>query len=45
MNYDVYSTADGKEAEALFQQFSDKISMVLTDVVMPEIGGLICCRC
>ncbi len=37
--YTVIEAANGREAVAAFEAYSDKIDMVLLDVVMPEMGG------
>ena len=40
LTYRSIPAANGVEALAILEEFSDKISLVLTDVVMPEMGGL-----
>ncbi len=40
LNYRVLEAADGAEALALVEQRGDEIEMLLSDVVMPEMGGL-----
>jgi CheY-like chemotaxis protein len=40
LNYRVLEAADGVEALALLEQRGDEIEMVLSDVVMPEMGGI-----
>lgn len=39
LNYTVMEARNGLEALALLQQHNDKIALVLSDVVMPEMGG------
>ncbi|MGQ9462456.1 MAG: response regulator [Candidatus Fervidibacter sp.] len=39
LNYRVISARDGLEALKLYEQYKDKIALVLTDLVMPELGG------
>lgn len=38
--YEVIAAADGLEAIRLLQQHTDKVSLAVLDVVMPNIGGL-----
>jgi len=38
-NYNVVTASDGREALERFDQSKDAISLVLTDLVMPDIGG------
>jgi PAS domain S-box-containing protein len=38
-NYNVLAAENGKEAIRLCEQFTDPIHLVITDVVMPEMGG------
>jgi two-component system cell cycle sensor histidine kinase/response regulator CckA len=40
LNYWVVEAADGAEALALLEQRGDEIEMLLSDVVMPEMGGI-----
>ena len=40
LNYRVVTAENGKEALAIYESDPDKISAVLTDMVMPEMGGL-----
>jgi CheY-like chemotaxis protein len=40
LNYRVLEAADGTQALALLEQHGDEIVMVLSDVVMPEMGGI-----
>jgi two-component system cell cycle sensor histidine kinase/response regulator CckA len=40
LNYQVVSTSHGKEAMAILDQQNVKIDLVLSDVVMPEMGGI-----
>jgi two-component system, cell cycle sensor histidine kinase and response regulator CckA len=37
--YKVYEAADGEEALAIFHAHGPEIQLVLTDVIMPKIGG------
>jgi two-component system cell cycle sensor histidine kinase/response regulator CckA len=39
LNYQVMETTNGKEALALLEQHADQIALVLSDAVMPEMGG------
>ncbi|MCD6344005.1 MAG: response regulator, partial [Anaerolineae bacterium] len=39
LNYRVLKAANGREALAIMGQHADEIALVLTDVVMPEMGG------
>jgi PAS domain S-box-containing protein len=38
--FDVRTAANGKEAAALYEREADSIDVVITDLVMPEMGGL-----
>lgn len=40
LSYQVVATANGNEALAVMQARSDEISLILSDVVMPQMGGL-----
>jgi CheY-like chemotaxis protein len=40
LNYDVLEAANGQEALAMLEQRSEEIGLVLSDVVMPELGGI-----
>jgi CheY-like chemotaxis protein len=40
LNYRVLEAADGAEALALLEQHGDGVEMLLSDVVMPEMGGI-----
>jgi len=40
LGYSVLEASNGKEGITLFKQHSDKIQLVLTDVVMPITGGV-----
>ncbi|OGG57191.1 MAG: hypothetical protein A3F84_02075 [Candidatus Handelsmanbacteria bacterium RIFCSPLOWO2_12_FULL_64_10] len=40
LNYRVLTAMDGQEAQALYEAHGDEIALVLTDVVMPNVGGL-----
>jgi two-component system cell cycle sensor histidine kinase/response regulator CckA len=39
LGYTILEAADGTTAQRYFQEYEHKIHMLLTDVVMPEIGG------
>jgi CheY-like chemotaxis protein len=39
MNYRVLEATNGKKALEIFEQQSHQIALVLTDLVMPEMGG------
>ncbi|MCP4538148.1 MAG: PAS domain S-box protein [Chloroflexi bacterium] len=39
LGYQILEATNGQEALALFEQRADDIAMVLSDVVMPEMGG------
>jgi len=39
LNYRVLTAADGQKAQALYWLYQDDIALVLTDVVMPKMGG------
>jgi len=38
--YQTLQASDGLEAIKIFEQYKDKIALVLTDVVMPNMGGV-----
>lgn len=40
LGYNVLAARDGQEALALFEERGDEIALVLSDMVMPEMGGL-----
>jgi PAS domain S-box-containing protein len=40
MGYRVLTAVDGREGLALFRKHQDSIQLVLSDLVMPEMGGL-----
>ena len=40
LNYRVLTAANGQEGLAVYDSHRDEISLVLTDMVMPEMGGL-----
>ena len=40
LDYRVLAAENGKEALALFEEHGDEIGILLTDLVMPEVGGL-----
>ncbi len=44
LNYRVLAAPNGQEALALFKQHGDEIALVLSDLVMPEIGGMALCQ-
>jgi len=39
LNYQVLSASDGEQGLQIFQKHSDDIALLLTDVVMPKVGG------
>jgi len=39
LGYEVLTAEDGQEAKALFDQHSNSICLILSDVVMPNMGG------
>ena len=39
LNYQALSAADGRAALAVLEQHADEIAVVLSDLVMPEMGG------
>jgi CheY-like chemotaxis protein len=40
LNYDVLEAANGQEALAMLEQYGKSAALVLSDVVMPELGGI-----
>src|SRR5947207_1702196 len=38
--YNTFSAANGREALSLFKEHQDEISLLLTDIVMPEMDGV-----
>jgi PAS domain S-box-containing protein len=44
LGYQVLSAANGRWALDMYYHYRDKISLVLTDVTMPEIDGLTLCQ-
>ena len=38
--YRVHLAGDGQQALGLFERFRDEIAVVITDLVMPELGGI-----
>ena len=40
LGYQTLQASDGLEAMKIFEQYKDKIVLVLTDVVMPNLGGV-----
>jgi PAS domain S-box-containing protein len=40
LNYEVMAAANGREALAILEIMADDIDLVLSDVVMPEMGGV-----
>lgn len=42
--YTVLSAANGKEALSLYEKESDKIALVILDLIMPEMGGMECLK-
>jgi two-component system, cell cycle sensor histidine kinase and response regulator CckA len=43
-NYQVLDAANGRQALELWQEAAEPISLILSDVVMPEMGGVELCR-
>ena len=39
LGYRIYAFADGREALAFAREFSGKIDLLLTDIIMPHLGG------
>lgn len=37
--FDILSASDGKEALSLYKQHQDKIALVITDLIMPNMRG------
>lgn len=44
MGYRVLTAVDGREGLVLFRKHQDSIQLVLSDLVMPEMGGLELCQ-
>lgn len=40
LNYQVLEAENGREALPLIQQYRDKIAVILSDIIMPEMGGV-----
>lgn len=40
LNYEVLQAANGRDALALVEQHHDKIAAVISDIIMPELGGV-----
>jgi two-component system cell cycle sensor histidine kinase/response regulator CckA len=40
LNYGVLEATNGQEALMMLEQYDEKIALVLSDVVMPELGGI-----
>jgi len=40
MSYDVLEAADGEQALALFKMHQHDIALIITDIVMPKMGGV-----
>lgn len=40
LNYEVLEAANGQEALKMLERHSEKITLILSDVVMPELGGI-----
>jgi CheY-like chemotaxis protein len=38
--YNVYTAGNGREAISVFDRHRDEISVVITDLIMPEMGGI-----
>jgi len=44
LNYRVLEASNGREALMLFEQYGDEVALVLSDLVMPEMGGEALCQ-
>ncbi len=44
LNYQVLAARGGKEALNLFEQHQDDVALVITDLIMPKMGGFDLCR-
>jgi CheY-like chemotaxis protein len=44
LHYRVLTAANGAEALAIYERYSDTIALVLTDLGMPVMGGIELCR-
>lgn len=40
LNYQVLEAKNGRDALLLFEKHSDEIALVLSDIIMPEMGGI-----
>ncbi len=40
LNYQVMEAADGREALTILDRYGNEVALVLTDVAMPEMGGI-----
>jgi CheY-like chemotaxis protein len=41
LGYQVITATNGRQALDLYDQYREKIALVLTDVTMPEMGGIV----
>ena len=39
LNYEVVAAADGQEAMEIYQREADRLSLVMSDLIMPRMGG------
>jgi CheY-like chemotaxis protein len=44
LNYHVLTAANGREALAILEEGATQVDLILSDLVMPEMGGLELCR-
>ncbi len=40
LNYQVLSAANGQEALRILEKYEDQVALILSDIVMPEMGGV-----
>jgi signal transduction histidine kinase len=40
LNYHVLSAANGQEALSMLEKYEDQVALILSDIVMPEMGGV-----
>jgi len=44
LNYKVITASNGRDAVRIFEKKQNEIKLVITDIVMPEMGGIELCR-